>query len=167
MRQAVLILLVTLAVILQVSLLPGLRPFGVVPNLVLVVIVLSALQVVTSESLMAAAASGLVLDLVSGANFGLWTGVLMLTTLVVGLMRRAGIELDGLVVAAMLVTAATIVIAAVVWLTFLTAAAHWPVSEAAGRLTVELVINLGLMILLRAPIRWMLGGGRPRAETGA
>jgi rod shape-determining protein MreD len=166
-RRIVLILLVILAVILQVSFLPGLRPFGVVPNLVLVVIVLVSLQVGTSESLMMAAASGLVLDLVSGTNFGLWTGVLMLTVLVVGLMRRAGIELDALVVATILVAAATVVIAGVIWLTSVTKVSNWPMSVAAGRLMGELVINLGLMMLLRLPMRWIQGSNRGYAEMGA
>lgn len=167
MRRVALIILVTAAVILQVSLLPALRPFGVVPNLVLVVIVLSALQVVTSEGLIAAAAAGLVLDLVSGANFGLWTGVLMLVALVVGVMRRAGIELDGAVVAIGLVAAATIVMAIVIWLTFAPLAAQWSSADVAARLMIELVVNLSLTLLLRVPIRWLLGGRRLSADLGA
>ncbi|GAC1369468.1 MAG: hypothetical protein NVSMB39_1310 [Candidatus Saccharimonadales bacterium] len=167
MKRAALIFVMTLAVALQVSFVPGLRPFGVVPNLVLIVLVLSAVMVVTSEALIAAAVSGLLLDLVSGANFGLWTGVLMLTALVVGVMRRAGIELDGFIVAVGLVAAATIVMAVVIWLTFAPHAVRWFAAEAAGRLLVELVVNLSLTLLLRAPIRWMFGGGRLAADMGA
>lgn len=167
MKWLGLIFIVTAAVILQMSFLPGLRPFGVVPNLVLVVIVLASLHIVTSQALMAAAASGLILDLVGGTNFGLWTGVLMLVVLVVGLMRRAGIELDVLVVATILVAAATIVIAVVIWMTFIPLVANWPVGVAAGRLMIELVINLSLMLLLRLPIRWLLGSSRQSAVMGA
>lgn len=168
MRRVALIFLITSSVLLQVSFLPGLRPFGVVPNIALVVLVLASLPVVTSEALVAAAVAGLVLDIVSGSNFGLWTGVLMLTTLVVGLMRRAGIELDGLIIGTILVGAATIVIAVVQWITIVPTVANWPWGSAAGRLMVELMVNLSLMALLRLPIRWMLGGGRPeRADLGA
>lgn len=167
MRRAALIVIVIISVLLQVSFLPGLRPFGVVPNITLVVLVLASFSVVTSEALMLSAASGLVLDLVSGQNFGLWTGVFMLTTLVVGLMRRAGLELDAMIIGTILVSAATIVIAVVLWLTFIPSVARWPIGAAAGRLMLELVVNLSLMILLRAPIRWVLGGSRQeRAELG-
>lgn len=167
MRRLALILLVGMAVVLQMSLLPGLRPFGVVPNLVLVVIVLASLYVVTSEALAAAAMSGLILDLVSNVNFGLWTGVLMLTVIVVGLMRRSGIELDGLMMAVGLVSAATIVIALVIWATFIGKAANLAFSDVAGRLLIELVINLGLMMVLMVPIRWLLRGGRTPVDMGA
>jgi rod shape-determining protein MreD len=164
MRRAALIALITVVVVLQLSLLPGLRPLGVVPNLAVVVMVLAALNVVTSEALVAAAASGLVLDLASGANFGLWTGVFMLITLVVGVLRRAGIELDGAVVAPGLVAAATLVITLVVWLALAPKGVHWTFGGAAGQLVVELVINLVLTIALAPLVRWMLGG--TRAQTG-
>ncbi len=167
MKKAGLALAIALSVLAQVSLLPGMRPFGVVPNLVLIVLVLSALLVTTSEALIAAAASGLILDIISGANFGLWTGVLTLTVLVVGVMRRAGIELDGLVVAVVLVAVATIVMAIVIWTAFAPHAVRWFTAEASGRLMVELMINLSLTLLLRAPIRRLFGGRRQRADMGA
>jgi len=93
----------SLAVILQVSFLPAVRVFGVVPNIALVLMVLISMIVVTSEALIVAALSGLVLDLASGSNFGLWTGVMVLVALAVGMMQRAGLELDRIVVALVLV----------------------------------------------------------------
>ena len=164
MRRVGLIVLITVAVLLQLSLLPGLRPLGVVPNLAVVVMVLAALNVVTSEALIVAAVSGLVLDLASGANFGLWTGEFMVIALVVGVMRRAGIELDGAVVAPGLVAAATIVMTFVVWLAMLPQGVHWTFGGVVGQLVVELMINLVLTIALTVPVRWLLGGSR--AQTG-
>jgi rod shape-determining protein MreD len=165
-RRLGVFLLMSLVVILQVSFLPAVRPFGVVPNIALVMMVLVSLSVVTSEALIVAALSGLVLDLASGSNFGLWTGVMMLIALVVGMMQRAGLELDRMFVALVLVAAGTAVIALVIWTALFPSVAHWPAVELAGRLAIELVINLVLTILLWSPVRLLLGGSGPRAESG-
>lgn len=166
MRRLGVFLLMSLVVILQVSFLPAVRLFGVVPNIALVMMVLVSLSVVTSEALIVAALSGLVLDLVSGPNFGLWTGVMMLIALVVGMMQRAGLELDRMFVALVLVAAGTAVIALVIWTALFPSVAHWPAVELAGRLAIELVINLVLTILLWSPVRLLLGGSGPQAESG-
>ena len=166
MRRLAVIILVSLAVVLQVSFLPAIRLFGVVPNIVLVCIVLVSLSVITSEALIAAAVAGLVLDLASGANFGLWTGVMVLIALVVGMMHRAGLEIERLMVALVLVIAGTIVITAVIWTALVPSVAHWPVSSLAGRFTIELVINLVLTMLLWSPVRLLLGGNGPQIEAG-
>ncbi len=166
MRRLAVIVLMSLAVILQVSLLPAIRLFGVVPNVALVAMVLVSLSVVTSEALSVAALSGLVLDLASGSNFGLWTGVMVLIALAVGMMRRAGLELDRVVVAFGLVAVGTLVITAVIWTALVPSVAHWPVADLARRLTIELVINLVLTIMLRPLVRLLLGGSGPQAEPG-
>jgi len=156
----------SLAVILQVSFLPAVRVFGVVPNIALVLMVLISMIVVTSEALIVAALSGLVLDLASGSNFGLWTGVMVLVALAVGMMQRAGLELDRIVVALVLVAAGTAVIALVIWTAIFPNVAHWPAAGLTGRLAIELVINLVLTMLLWSPVRLLLGGSGPQAEPG-
>lgn len=166
MRRYIGFFVVALAILLQVNLLPALQPFGVVPNLALVAVVLVAVYLAISEALLAGAVGGLVLDLASGANFGLWTGVLILMCLVVGVVHRAGIELDRAWVAAALVVAGTLVIAAVVWLGLAAKGAQGPAGSLAGRLWMELVINLVLVMGLRPAVRRLLAGGRPRHETG-
>ena len=166
MRRLAVIVLMSLAVILQVSFLPAIRLFGVVPNVALVAMVLVSLNVVTSEALSVAALSGLVLDLASGSNFGLWTGVMVLIALAVGVMHRAGLELDRVFVAFGLVAVGTLVITSVIWTALVPSVAHWPVADLAGRLTIELVINLVLTMMLRPLVRLLLGGSGPQAEPG-
>jgi len=165
-RRLAVIVLMSLAVILQVSFLPAIRLFGVVPNVALVAMVLVSLNVVTSEALSVAALSGLVLDLASGSNFGLWTGVMVLIALAVGVMHRAGLELDRVFVAFGLVAVGTLVITSVIWTALVPSVAHWPVADLAGRLTIELVINLVLTMMLRPLVRLLLGGSGPQAEPG-
>jgi rod shape-determining protein MreD len=166
MKRAALIVFMGVMVVLQLSLLPGLRPFGVVPNVALVGVVLSAIYLATSEVLVAAAVAGLILDIVSGPGFGLWTGVFILVTLVAGLMQRSGIEITGTVVALGLVAAGTLVISLVLWVTLIAHAHQFPVFVLSGRLLVELVLNLGLTVALKPVARWMFGGGQSRFELG-
>ncbi len=167
MKRVVIFFLISLAVILQLSLLPALRPFGVVPNLVLVMMVLIALNTATSEALVAAVVAGVVIDLVGSVGFGLWTGVLMLVTLVAGLMHRAGVELHGVLVAVVMVAVGTLVTTFAVWSTLVTGGLGWPVSASfGGRLAIELVINLGLTVMMRPLAQWALAASGTTEESG-
>lgn len=159
MRRILAFTLVALSVVLQVSLLPAFRPLGVVPNLALVMVVLVALKLATSEALIAATAAGLALDVAGGANFGLWTGTLMLATLVIGMVHRAGIELDRAFVAPVLVMAGTVVLTSVIWLGLLTGGQHLAPGFVL-KLVVELVINLTLTVVLSPVVRVVSGGVR-------
>jgi rod shape-determining protein MreD len=165
MRKLLGVLIVLVAVMLQLSFLPALRLAGIVPNLALVTMVLVALNIITSEALMLAAGAGFVLDIASGVNFGLWTGVLMLTSLVIGLLQRAGIETGRAFIGPVLVVAGTIIIAIVIWLGLATSGAGWPGAQLVGRLGIELVINLGLTLLLNPVVRTIVGSGA-RSEVG-
>jgi hypothetical protein len=151
---------------MQVSLLPALRPFGVVPNVALVTLVLVGLYMPTSEVLVAATAAGLILDLAGGANFGLWTGVLLLVALAIGMLHRAGIELEAAYVAPVLVAAGTLVIALVIWLGVTARTAHFAGFDWIGRLLIELVINLVLTMMLRPLVRLTLVGRGRQNESG-
>jgi rod shape-determining protein MreD len=167
MRRLAILILAGLAVILQLSLLPAVRVFGVVPNLALVVVVLIALNVATSEALLMAAVSGLVIDLANGTNFGLWMGVLMLATLVVSFVGRAGIELDGVLVALVLVGVSTVVMTLAVWSPLITGVSGLVVPVVwGGRLATELVINLVLTMMLRPLVRLALPSGKPGLDSG-
>jgi rod shape-determining protein MreD len=165
MRSFLIFAMLGLSVILQMSLLPALRPFGVVPNLVLVVVVLISLHAATSKVLLGAIVSGFVLDLANGTNFGLWTGILMLIALVVGLMHRAGLELHGVVAAAILVATGTLTMTIVIWLSLIVNLATIVPLSLIRSLTSELVLNLVLMILLRHFVRWALVGHKAGQES--
>jgi rod shape-determining protein MreD len=113
-RRAALALVSLAVLLLQVGLLPALRPFGVVPNLALVWIVLIGLEGSASLALIYAVVIGVSLDVASGASFGLWTGMLVLAALAAGVVHRAGIELTGSLVAAVMVAVGTVLTTVVI-----------------------------------------------------
>jgi cell shape-determining protein MreD len=162
MRRVGLIVVAVACVLLQLSLLPALRPLGVVPNLALVLVVLLGLEGTASIALVCAVAGGLALDLASAANFGLWTAVLVVAALATGLIHRAGIELGGLVVPVVMVVAGTVVMTAVILVGLINDIPGWPVGVVAGRLVSELVLNLVLTVLLRPLVRLVV----PNARAG-
>jgi rod shape-determining protein MreD len=153
MRRVGLVVLAVLCIILQFSLLPALRPFGVVPDLALVLVVLVGLEGTASTALIIGVAGGIVLDLVSGANFGLWTGTLVVAALTTGLLHRAGVELVGPLVAMAMVSVGTFMITAVVLLGLANTVSHWPVAWLAGQFITELVLNLILTVALRPLVK--------------
>lgn len=166
MRRIVVIGLLGIGIVMQLSLLPAIKPFGVVPNVALIMMMLVALQLPTSEALIVAVAGGLILDISSGANFGLWTGVFMLGTLAVAMIQQAGIELERPIVAPVLVTLGTMVIAVVLWATMATRVIHFSGAIFFGRFVIELMINLILTVLLRPSLSILLQSRRRQLELG-
>ncbi len=153
MRRVLFVALVAFCLLLQISLLPGLRPFDVVPNLALVVVVLVGLESTASMALAAAVVGGLALDLSSGANLGLWTGVLILAALVTGLLHRAGVETDGPLVPGAIVIAGTLIMPVVILAGLANTVSQWPVGLLLQRFVLELMLNLILMVMVRPLIR--------------
>jgi rod shape-determining protein MreD len=77
---------------LQLSFLPALRPLGVVPNLVLMVISAAALSGPLETAMILGLSCGFLLDLVSGSDFGLQTGLLALAVLLSAYVSRSGLQ---------------------------------------------------------------------------
>jgi len=92
-RTYVLVAVAIFAVLLQVSFLPAVHPFGVVPNLVMVIIAAVALSGPLVSTMVIALGSGFLLDLISGSDFGLRMGILAVTVLLCALLRRSGLQL--------------------------------------------------------------------------
>ncbi|MEO7617317.1 MAG: rod shape-determining protein MreD [Candidatus Saccharibacteria bacterium] len=92
MKQYLLISIMIGALILQVSFLPALRPFGVVPNLVLIVVAASALTGPLVSAMILALGGGFILDLASGSDFGLRTGLLAFAVLICAYVARSGLR---------------------------------------------------------------------------
>jgi hypothetical protein len=153
MRRVWFVVVVLLMVLVQVGLLPALRPFGVVPNVMLALVALIGLEGTASGALVVAVAGGLAMDVVSGVDFGLQTGMLVLTALVAGLVHRAGWELSGPTVPLALVAAGTVLATVATLLGVAGAVVAWPVGLILGRLGLELVINLSLTLALQPVIR--------------
>lgn len=111
MRTYIYIGIVIIALILQVSFLPALRPFGVVPDLMLVVIAAAALTGPLVLAMVSALGAGFVLDLASGSDFGLKTGLLAITVLLCAFVSRGALQIGlqaqflAVIVAITLVTA--------------------------------------------------------------
>jgi hypothetical protein len=160
MRRVALVVLCVVCVILQVSFLPALRPLGVVPNIMLPLVALLGLEGTVSMAAAAAVAGGLAIDLASGANFGLWTAVLILAAVVAGLVNRAGFELVGPAAAA-IVAGGTLVMTLVVLGGLVSTAAVWPWGTLALRFGTELMLNLVLMLALRPVMRMLASGSQP------
>ena len=93
MKQYLLIAIMIGALILQVSFLPALRPFGVVPNLALIVVASAALTGPLVSAMILALGGGFILDLSSGSDFGLKTGLLALAVLICAYVVRSGLLL--------------------------------------------------------------------------
>lgn len=142
-------LIVAVSVVLQLGLLAPMRPLGVVPNLLLGLVVLVGLSGSATAALAVAIICGLILDIVSGADFGLRTGLFAMVALVAGMTHRAGFDTRGLLVPMALVMAATVVQALVVMAGLIGSTIGWSPGAVLGRLGIELVLNLGLVALLK------------------
>ncbi len=142
-------LLLGLVLAVQIGLMPALRPFGAVPNLMLVFVVLVGLAGTASTALIAALIGGLLLDLTSGADFGLRIGLLVLAALVTGLVHRAGLTLAGPAVVMAVVAAGTVVENAAVLAGLAGSGTGWPLGFIVGKLALEVVLNLGLILMMR------------------
>jgi hypothetical protein len=143
-------------VVTQLTLLPALRPLGVVPNAVLGLVALVGMEGTASEALAMAVVAGVAVDLGSGANFGLWTGVLVLTALVAGLLHRAGVEMAGAIIETVMVVGGTLLMNLVVLVSLAGTAARWDWSLLMVHLLLQLALNVALMQLLRPAVRWLM-----------
>jgi rod shape-determining protein MreD len=93
MKQFLLIAIIIVALIFQVSFLPALRPLGIVPNLVLIVVAAAALTGPLVSAMILALGGGFILDLASGSDFGLKTGLLAFAVLLCAYVARSGLQL--------------------------------------------------------------------------
>jgi hypothetical protein len=119
-------------------------------------VVLVGLEGTASTALILAVAGGCVMDLAGGTNPGLWTGLLVLVALAMGLVQRAGIETASPVVPTLAVVAGTIVMTVVILTSLVSEGVGWSMGFVFGRLVGELVINLGLMLGLRPVVRVLM-----------
>jgi rod shape-determining protein MreD len=161
LKRIGLVILTLVGILLQLGFLPALRPFGVVPNILLVIVVLVGLEATSSQALAIAVCAGLATDLASGANFGLWTGLLVVAALATGLLHRAGLELSGPLVAMVLVACGTLLETLVILLGLVNAVSGWPVGLLLVKFCTELVLNLVLVLALKPVTRLVLPSGDP------
>ena len=104
MRQIKLTILTVLMMVLQVSFFGFLRPWGVIPNLDLIVLVLLAQRVPASDLITIAVIAGLGLDLLAAADFGLRTALYSVYALALLVVHQNGVDLDYLPIAILVLT---------------------------------------------------------------
>jgi rod shape-determining protein MreD len=156
MKIAWLVVLVIITALLEASFLGALRPFGIIPNLALIVVLYVATDLQASEALAVALGTGLLLDLASSVDFGLRTAYLGFFALAVIIIRRTGADFSRI---SMLL--AVVISAGVLWnITVLLGpilahdAVRW--ASVIRIIVVETLVNCGLLLLLHIPLRWLM-----------
>lgn len=161
MRLPAAIAAALVAVWLEISFIAPLRPFGVVPNLVLVVILLLAIRLPASNAVVLAVASGLFIDLTSGSDFGLRTAFYVLLVLLVNLLSRQGTDFNNASIVAGTVVAGTIVLNAAVVADLALSRVALRFGYIASKVGIEVICNLVLLVILRT----LFGAsGRPASD---
>ncbi len=140
MRIVLGVLAIIGAVCLQLSWFGHLRPFGIMPNLVLVTIVAFSLWANASSALAAALGAGLLLDMSSGSDFGLRIAFFVVVVLAVVAAKQLGLQADS--VAAV---AAIALIAALLYDLMVLAALRAP-------LAISVMIQVAIGALLAAVV---------------
>lgn len=128
---------------LQVAWFGHIRPLGVIPNVMLVVVILYGLWSDATPALAVAVGGGLLLDLASGSDFGLRMGFYVVTVLAVIAARQFGVHAEALLTGVVAAAIGTIIFDAVVLAT-----AHIALNSVVfGRVGRELATN-GLLLAL-------------------
>ncbi|MFI5240522.1 MAG: hypothetical protein ACHQUB_02340 [Candidatus Saccharimonadia bacterium] len=157
-----LILITLVAVWLEVSFFGALRPFGIIPNVFLVIILeAAAILPRSSDALAMAVGGGFLLDLSSGVDFGLRTGFFTFLTLLVTLMRRTGADFSRISMRLTAVMSGTILYNLAVLSTLALSHSTIPVGLVAEKIIIEIVENIILAVVLHYPIRKLIENQHP------
>jgi rod shape-determining protein MreD len=137
---------------LQASFFGALRPWGVVPNVLLVFLIIAITEVTVSEMVGYGVAGGVLLDLASGADFGLRTAFFSFVAIVLAVLTRSGAAFERWSMAIAALVGGTILYNFAVLATLITSQAKlaWPI--AIRIVIIELALNLALY----ASCRWLL-----------
>jgi rod shape-determining protein MreD len=149
--------LILVAVWLQVSFFGAARIFGIMPDVLLVVIIYAGLICSASEAVWMALVGGLLLDLDSGVDFGLRMGFFVMLSLLIVALKQAGADFanTGMVLAATL--GATVLYNLSVLTGVMLGGISVPWGTVLGRVGLEIVINGILALALRWPLGRLLG----------
>lgn len=136
------------AVIIQLSWFSHVRPFGVMPNLVLTVVIVTALWSRATTALASAVVCGILLDLASGSDFGLRTAFFTVVVLAIIATRQLGLHAESFSIALAITAAATILANLMIVLSVIgsTAGVDW--SVVALRVALEVLYNSILIAIL-------------------
>lgn len=144
MKTILVLLGVILAACIQVAWFGHVRPLGVMPNIVLIIVIVSALWWEATPSLAVALLGGLLLDLTSGSDFGLRMGFFSVVVLAIVALKQLGLHSTSVITGIGLLVVATILSSAAILATI-----QAPFSfMAAGKIGAEVIVNIAVMLSL-------------------
>lgn len=146
MKVFLTVVLVLLVALIQVTIFGQWRPFGVMPNLMLILVICLALWGSASLALAGTILGGLVLDLASGSDFGLRTAFYTVVALAVIAARQLGLHSDSILSAVILVMVATILFDAAILSTIPRMDTDW--SYVISKTGWQIVVNSLIMLLV-------------------
>jgi rod shape-determining protein MreD len=152
--------LVAAAAWLQVSWFGHVRPLGIIPNCMLLVVIVYALWSDATPALAAAIGGGLLLDLASGSDFGLRMAFFVVTALTLVAGRQLGLHATSFVTGIVATIVGTLLYNLVVLATIRASIGAVVISRV-GR---ELVVNLILLALIYVVAANIRGRGRHASE---
>ncbi len=147
---------------LQLALLPVIGPYGIVPNLALVVVVVLAARQPLTSSLAMTVAIGWLLDVGSGSDYGLRTAFYVLLALVTTSLRQFGSDLDHFSLMASVVAATTVMFNLAILANLALTHTSLPLGYIGLRIGIEIILN----ILLLLPLRSLAGSWGGRRSAG-
>jgi rod shape-determining protein MreD len=128
------------------------RPLGVVPNVLLLVVLLAGLARTGTETVAMAVAGGLLLDFISGADFGLRMAFYSALALTVLASRRAGADYENFWVLMSVTVIGSIVYNLGVLVGLSDGLVDQPWGLILSTITKEVAINLLMMLVLRSAL---------------
>ena len=143
-------------VLLQSYFFGAMRPLGVLPNLLLVMLTYLAMLRPASQSLAVAILGGLLLDLISGTDFGLRMAFYSLFTLGVVMARQLGASLESFWSVVGLIAAGTVIYNLAVLGSLIIVRTEFSPLIAARLVAIELAFNLVFAALFGRAWRWLL-----------
>ena len=143
------------SLVLQLSFLPALRPFGVVPNIVLIVIAAAALSGPLVTAMILGMVCGFLLDLVSGSDFGLNTGLLAFGVIIAAYVSRSGLQLGIRVQLLFVILGVTTVTAIIGILGLLISGGRISIGTAIFQSITILILNCSLGVIVGPACAWL------------
>lgn len=156
------VILVLFVAAIQVTVFGQWRPFGVMPNLMLILVICLALWGSATVALAGTIIGGLTLDLASGTDFGLRTAFYTVVALTVIAAKQLGLHADSMLSAVVLVMLSTLLFDIAVLSTIPRMEMNWPyiVSKTGWQITV----NSSIMLIVYGG-RVLLTDRRTRINT--
>lgn len=152
-----LIIFVGLATYLSTSFLAGLRPLGIVPNLMLIVIIICVLHFPASWVTALALVFGLMMDLSSGSDFGLRMGFYSMYAMSVIILGRLGADYANWGIVVVTLAGGTILFNAAILGGMALRGAPMDFATIGSRIVIELGVNMVIAVLVKWPLTSLLG----------